>query len=164
MFRNAKMKITVVTLITSYTNPTTLRLVKHSSVQIPIYFTSTLLIFRFVIASMGPWIFDVIECLDNFLCFSLSSRTSPFRKQSVLFFSVGLPRTVCAFVSLTRDNITEQYILHVPRNAAAKCYPNCFLLLLGNISDQTISKSSLTRLSTRSNKIDQSQNKEKKMD
>ena len=51
----------------------------------------------------GPWVFDVIECLDNFLCFSLSSRTSPFRKHSVLFFSVGLPRAVCAFVSLTRD-------------------------------------------------------------
>ena len=26
-------------------------------------------------------------------------------------FSVGLPRTVCAFVSLTRDNMIEQYIL-----------------------------------------------------
>ena len=34
---------------------------------------------------------------------------------------MGLPRTVCAFVSLTR-------------NAAAKCYPNCFLLLLRKIS------------------------------
>ena len=51
----------------------------------------------------GPWFFDVIECLDNFLCFSMGSRTSPFRKHSVLFFSVGLPRTVCAFVSLTRN-------------------------------------------------------------
>ena len=58
----------------------------------------------------GPWVFDVIQCLDNFLCFSLSSRTSPFRKHSVVFFSVGLPRTVCAFVSLTRNNIIEQYI------------------------------------------------------
>ena len=58
----------------------------------------------------GPWVFDVIECLDNFLCLSLSSQTSPFRKHSVLFFGVGLPWTVCAFVSLTRDNIIEQYI------------------------------------------------------
>ena len=66
----------------------------------------------------SPRVFDVIEGLDNFLCFSLSSRTSPFRKHSVLFFSVGLPRTVCAFVSLTRDNMIEQYIntfLETPR-------------------------------------------------
>ena len=66
----------------------------------------------------GPWVFDVIECLDNFLCFSLSSWTSPFWKRSVLFFSEGLPRTVFAFVSLTRDNIIEQYIntfLETPR-------------------------------------------------
>ena len=62
----------------------------------------------------GPWFFDVIECLDNFLCFSMCSRTSPFRKHSVLFFSVGLPRTVCAFVSLTRDNMMEQYINTFP--------------------------------------------------
>ena len=32
-------------------------------------------------------------------------------------FSVGLPRTVCAFVSLTLDNILQQY---VPRNTVAK--------------------------------------------
>ena len=58
----------------------------------------------------GPWVFDVIECLENYLWFSLSSWTSPFWKHSVLFFSVGLARTVFAFVSLTRDNIIEQYI------------------------------------------------------
>ena len=49
------------------------------------------------------------------------------------YFSVGLPRTVCAFVSLTLDNILHQY---VPRNTVAKFYPNCFLLLLWKISDQ----------------------------
>ena len=54
---------------------------------------------------------------------------------------------------------------HVPRKAAAKCYKNCFSLLIRKISDQTISKSSLIGLSTRPNKMDQSQNKEKgKMD
>ena len=53
----------------------------------------------------GPWVLDVIESLDNFLCFSLSSRISPFRKHSALFFSVGQPRTVCAFLSLTREKI-----------------------------------------------------------
>ena len=109
VFRIAKIKITIVTLITvitSYTNLAALKLVKHSSVQTLIHFL------------WGPWVFDVIECLDNFLCFSLSWRTSPFPKHSVLFFSVGLPRTVCAFVSLTRDNIIEQYIntfLETPR-------------------------------------------------
>ena len=39
-------------LITSYTNLATLKLVKHSSVQTLLHFTRTLLIFRFVIASM----------------------------------------------------------------------------------------------------------------
>ena len=34
---------------------------------------------------------------------------------------------MCAFVSLTIDNILQQY---VPRNTVAKFYPNCFLLLL----------------------------------
>ena len=48
---------------------------------------------------------DVIESLDNFLCFSLSSRISPFRKHSALFFSVGQPRTVCAFLTLTQEKI-----------------------------------------------------------
>ena len=58
------------------------------------------------------WVGYALEgsIFHNFLCFSLSSRTSPFRKHSVLFFSVGLPPTVCAFVSLTRDNTIEQYI------------------------------------------------------
>ena len=61
--------------------------------------------------SFHVWVFGVIECLDNFVCFSLSSRTSPFQKRSVSFCSVGLPRTVCAFVSLRHDdNILKQYI------------------------------------------------------
>ena len=48
----------------------------------------------------------------------MSSRTSLFRKHSELFFTVGLPRTVCAFVTLTRDYMIEQYIntfLETPR-------------------------------------------------
>ena len=80
------------------------------------------------------WVFDVIECLDYFVCFSLSSRTSPFRKRSVSFFGVGLPRTVCAID------------WHVPRNRVAKFY--CFFLPLWKISDQTKSKSSLIGLTT----------------
>ena len=43
------------------------------------------------------------------------------------YFSVGLPRTVCAFISLTLDNILKQY---VPQNTVAEFYPTCFLLLL----------------------------------
>ena len=42
----------------------------------------------------------------------------PLRKHSLLFtVSVGLPRTVCEFVSLTLDNILQQY---VPRNTVDK--------------------------------------------
>ena len=75
VFRIVKIKITIVTpLITSYANLATLKLDTDSSVQTLIDFTRTLLTFRFVIASMRSMVF---ECLDNFLCFSLSSRTSP---------------------------------------------------------------------------------------
>ena len=132
VFRIVKIKITIVTLITSYTNLATLKLDTHSSVQTLIDFTRTLLTFRFVIASMRSMVF---KCLDNFLCFSLSSRTSHY-ENTQCYFSVGLPRTVCAFVSLTLDNILQQY---VPRNTVAKFYPKCFLLLLWKISDQMIS-------------------------
>ena len=65
-----------------HTNLVTLKLDTHSSVQTLIDFTRTLLPFRFVIASMRSMVF---ECLDNFLCFSLSSRTSPLWKHLVLF-------------------------------------------------------------------------------
>ena len=110
---------------------------------------------------MDLWVFDVTECLDNFLCFSRSSRTSPVRKRSVLYFSVGLSRTVRAFVSLTRYNIIEQNInafLETPRPNAIQTASYC---CFGKISDQTISKLSFIGLSTRPNKIDQSENKEK---
>ena len=60
----------------------TLKLDTHSSVQTLIDFTRTLLTFRFVIASMRSMVF---ECLDNFLCFSLSSRTSHYENTQVLF-------------------------------------------------------------------------------
>ena len=46
----------------------------------------------------------------------------------MLFFSVGLPRTVCAFVSLTRDNIIEQYIhtfLETPRPNVIQTASHC---------------------------------------
>ena len=52
------------------------------------------------------------------------------------YYRVGLPRKVCAFVSLTLDNILQPY---VPQNTVAKFYPNCSLLLLRKISDQMIS-------------------------
>ena len=73
MFHIVKMKITIVTLITSYTNLATLKLDTHCSVQTLINFTRVLLTFRFVIASMRSMVF---KCVDNVLCFSLSSRTS----------------------------------------------------------------------------------------
>ena len=96
--------------------------------------------------SFPLWLFDVIECLDNFVCFSLSSRTSPFRNRSESFFSLSLPRKVCAFVSLRHENILQHYIDNAPRNRVAKFSPNCFFLPLWNISGQTKFKSSLTGL------------------
>ena len=82
VFRIVKIKITIVTLITSYTNLATLKLDTHCSVQTLINFTHVLLTFRFVIASMRSMVF---KCVDNVLCFSLSSRTSLLWKHSVLF-------------------------------------------------------------------------------
>ena len=82
VFHIVKMKITIVTLITSYTNLATLKLDTHCSVQTLINFTRVLLTFRFVIASMRSMVF---KCVDNVLCFSLSSRTSLLWKHSVLF-------------------------------------------------------------------------------
>ena len=64
MFRIVKIKITIVTLFSSYTTLATLKLDIHSSVQTLIDFTRTLLTFRFVIASTRSMVF---ECLDNFL-------------------------------------------------------------------------------------------------
>ena len=104
MFRIVKIRIAFVTLITTYTNLATLKLDTHSSVQTLIDFTRTLLAFLFLIASMRSMVF---ECLDNFLCFSLSSRTSHY-ENTQCYFSVGLPRTVCAFVRLILDNILQQ--------------------------------------------------------
>ena len=128
VFRNAKIKITIVTLITSYTNLATLKLVQHSSIQFLIDLHVQSWYSDLLLRLWGPWVFEVLECLDNFLCFSLSSLTSPFRKHSVLFFSVGLPRTVCAFVSLTRDNMIEQYIntfLETPRPNVIQTASHC---------------------------------------
>ena len=73
MFRIEKIKITIITLITSYQNPATLKLAIHSSVQTLIDFTRTLLTFRFVISSMRSMVF---ECLENFP----RSQTIPFLK------------------------------------------------------------------------------------
>ena len=81
VFRITKIKITISTLITSYTNLATLKLDTHSSVQSLIDFTCTLLTFRFVIPSMRSMVF---ECFDNFLCFSLRSRTSQQLLNSVI--------------------------------------------------------------------------------
>ena len=85
---------------------------------------------RFVIASMRSMVF---ECLENFLCFCLSSRTSPLWKHSVLFYCGPTANRVCT-CKFNPRNILQQYF---PRNTVAKFYPNCFLVLL--FSDQMIS-------------------------
>ena len=73
MFRIVKIKITIVPLITSYTNLANLKHDTHSSVQTLMDFTGTLLTFRFVIASMRSMVLVFL------------SRTSPLWKHSVLF-------------------------------------------------------------------------------
>ena len=75
--------------------------------------------------SFRLWVFYVIECLENFFCFSLSLRTSPFRKRSVSVFSVGLPQTVCPFVSLRNDNILQQYIGTFLKTASPNLIQTC---------------------------------------
>ena len=55
VFPIVNIQITFVTLITSYTNLSTLKLDTHSSLQTLIHFTRLLLIFRFVISSMSIW-------------------------------------------------------------------------------------------------------------
>ena len=56
--------------------------------------------------------------------------------KTLCYFSVGLPRTVCAFVSLTLNNILQQYL---PRNTVAKFYPNCFFSILRVVSHFNLS-------------------------
>ena len=110
VFRNAKIKITIVTLITSYTNLATLKLVN-------------ILLFKLLSllhVHSCHCVYRVHESLMslNVLIISFEFADQPIPKTPVLFFTVGLPRTVCAFVSLTRDNIIEQYIntfLETPR-------------------------------------------------
>ena len=55
LFRIVKIKITIVTLITSYTNLAILKLDTHISVQTLIDFTRTLLAFRFVRFLVGAY-------------------------------------------------------------------------------------------------------------
>ena len=83
----------------------------------------------------GPWSLNILTISFVFLWVRGPAH---YENTQCYFrpFSVGLPRTVCAFVSLTLDNILQQY---VPRKTVAKFYPNCFLLLHWNISDRMIS-------------------------
>ena len=105
-------------MISSCTNLSTFKLDTHSSLQNLIHFPRTLLIFLSVIASMNIWCHWMFW---KFRLFFFEFGDQPIPKtpeRSVSFFSVGLPRTVCAFVSLTRDNMIKQYIntlLETPR-------------------------------------------------
>ena len=113
LFCIVKIKITFVTLITSFTNLATLKLDTYSSVQTLIDFTGTLLTFRFVIASMRSMVF---KCLDNFLCFSLSSRTSHY--ENTVLFQCGATAnsvSICKF-NPRQHTVLQQY---VPRNTVA---------------------------------------------
>ena len=63
----------------------------------------------------GPWSLNVLTIFFIFL----SVRGPARYKNTQCYFSVDLPRTVCAFVSLILDNILQQY---VPRNTVSKFY------------------------------------------
>ena len=103
VFRIVNIQITVVTLITSHTNLSTLKLDTHSSLQTSINFTRTLLVFRLVISSMSIW------C--HWISFDFPWVRGPTHSGNAQsFFSVSIPRTVCAFVSLRHDIIRQQYI------------------------------------------------------
>ena len=82
MFRIVKIKMTIVAMITSYTNLATLKPDTHSSVQTLLDVTRILLTFLFVIASIRSMVF---ECLDNFLCFSEFADQPIMKTLSVLF-------------------------------------------------------------------------------
>ena len=88
-------------MISSCTNLSTFKLDTHSSLQNLIHFPRTLLIFLSVIASMNIWCHWMFW---KFRLFFFEFGDQPIPKtpeRSVSFFSVGLPRTVCAFVSLS---------------------------------------------------------------
>ena len=80
----------------------------------------------------GPWSLNVLTISFVFLWVCGTGHY----ENTQCYFRVGHPRTVCSFVSLTLDNILQQY---VPRNTVAKFSPNCFSRLFRKISDQTIS-------------------------
>ena len=105
VFRIVKIKITIVTLITSYTNLATLKLDTHCSVQ-------TLIKFILHVSSWhsdlslhlwGPWSLNVLTMFFVFL----SVRGPACYENTQCYFSVGLPRTVCAFESLTLYHILQ---------------------------------------------------------
>ena len=58
----------------------------------------------------------------------MSSRTSPFRKHSVLFFSVGLPANSVCICKFNPGNMIEQYIntfLETPRPNVIQTDSHC---------------------------------------
>ena len=86
-------------MISSYTNLSTFKLDTHLILSYPFStYTPDIL---FVIASMNIWC-DWMFWKFRLFFFEFGDQPIPKTpKRSVSFFSVGLPRTVCAFVSLS---------------------------------------------------------------
>ena len=82
------------------------------------------------------------------ICLRAKVRNLAFFKRPESFFSVGLPLTVCAFVSLRRDNILQQYIDTFLETASPNFIQTASSCRIEKISDQTKSKSSLIGLTT----------------
>ena len=75
----------IVTLITSYTNLSTLKLDTHSSLQTRPILSILHVRSWYSDLSFRLWKFDVIECLDNFVCFLWVCRQAHFKNAQCHF-------------------------------------------------------------------------------
>ena len=121
VFRIVKIKITIVTLITSHTNFATLKLDTHSSVQLLAILHVHSWYSDLSVRLWGRWSLNVLTISLVFLWVRGPAHTT---------------NSVCIWKFNPRSHPSTEYI---PRNTVAKFYANCSLRLLWKISDQMIS-------------------------
>ena len=104
--------------------------------------------------ALGMWTLYFSQFFISFfiglrrICLRAKVRNLAFFKRPESFFSVGLPLTVCAFVSLRNDNILQQHIDTFLETASPNFIKTAYSCRFEKISDQTKSKSSLIGLTT----------------
>ena len=109
VFCVVKIKTTIVTLITSYTNLGTW----DSQTWYTFFFSNSYRFYTYI--SDISICHCVCEVHGHWMSWQFPLFLFEFAHQPIMkaldqcYFSVGLPRTVCAFVSLTLDNILQQY-------------------------------------------------------